>query len=102
MALRLGQKAGQNLGQTVRIAEVTFPDDQNFPAQSAELAENAAVAIAIALSLGLPEFCICARNDAAVSTAMHVPETTVKGAMGTEVQVVVESLGQFPDRIRLS
>jgi hypothetical protein len=49
---------------------LTFPDDQDLPTQSAELAESAA-------AFGLPEGGIGLRDNAAVSTAMKVPETAV-------------------------
>jgi hypothetical protein len=44
-------------------AELTFPDDQDFPAQSAKLTESAAVTIAIAVALGLPEGGVGARDE---------------------------------------
>ena len=73
------QESGESLSELIGAAELTFPDDHYFPAHGEELTEGAAVTIAIAAAFGLPEGGVGLRDNAAVSTAMQVPETAVKG-----------------------
>jgi hypothetical protein len=51
------------LNESFGAAELTFPDDQDFPAPVAEPAEGAAVAVAIADAFGLPEGGVGAEDE---------------------------------------
>ena len=59
------------------VANLAFPDDKNFPAFFAELAEISFISCNIALAFYFPELFVCFWYDAAVSTPVHMPETAV-------------------------
>jgi len=59
------------------ITYLAFPDYKNFPAFSAQLAEISFISGSIALAFCFPELFVGFRYDAAVFTAVHVPEAAV-------------------------
>jgi len=74
----------QGGGKSGRITNLTFPEDEDFPAEEAKIFEIAFVASNISPAFIVPEFCVLrsmpyssGRFDPAKTTAVHMPETAV-------------------------
>ena len=73
----LPEKLADAFGEFLGIAQPALPDDQHFPAESAEFAEVAAVSFDVSATFGLPELRVRGGHDTSVSAAVHVPVAAV-------------------------
>jgi hypothetical protein len=59
------------------VADLTFPDHKNLPAEEAEFFDVSFVASNISAAFILPEIGLCRGYNSAVSAAVHMPKTAV-------------------------
>jgi hypothetical protein len=62
----------QGSGKFRQVTDLTFPDDEDFPAEEAEIFEVSFVASNISPAFGLPETGPCRGYNSAVSAAVHM------------------------------
>jgi hypothetical protein len=72
-----GKKLAQNGCKFLRITNLTFPDNEDGPAEEAEFFEVAFVALDISHTFILPKFGSRSGNDPAILTSVHMPEATM-------------------------
>jgi len=71
------KKTFQFFGELLKVAGLTLPYDEDFPAGEAEFSEIAFIAFNIFPAFVLPEFCVCGGFDSTETAAVHMPEAAV-------------------------